>query len=869
MVPSTRFWTITILASLAALMQPTPGVAITLVSVRLASADSSGTCQSLPLEKTAFTTTDTGVTVWGQFDVAPQQGDMMTVAWVAPNGTNQTERFTSVPTTCQFSTLLIRDHPAGSFTGLGSGFVDVYLNGQPVAHLVFSMTGSAPPPPPPPAPTNLQASVTGSTIDLTWDAVSNTTTQLVLKKQIGGTGAFQPFSNVQPNATTFSDQAIVTGTVYCYRLTGSNSSGAGLDSNTACSLRLPAPMLALPADGASVSSGPVTLTWNAVDGSDQFDVQVGTACGSPTVANATVSSPSYAFTAAPGTTYEWSVRVKSTTYKSVGPFSSCRSLVVKQSIPPPKADFSFTPPNPTTASDVVFQDRSTNASRWHWTFGDGQTSEMENPSHRFANPARYNVQLLVSNESGQDNAGADITITPPATAPVAEFTWSPQYPNPSATVTFTNQSQGTGNSYLWNFADGTGTSSSTNPSHTFAATTDYTVTLTATNEGGKSTASHTLSVGAAPTAVTFSLDTLSPRASSSVGFIGSAKGSVESWLWSFGDTATGTGNPTYHTFAQAGDSVVKLTARNRFGDGVASAAIHVDSLSPQVNVGDRVAATVDLAGNNTSIHRGDTGTFVCSAKEPGLNTFVNWDHPVQFGWSGSGACVGTAYEGYGWGVDRTQLERSSTPRPPPPTCKPNATETRSCTYSAECVGIQSHVCSDLGTGWGDWRECVPVGGCVSPLPAILTTIDGFFILGMGDRDGSEVAAGIITYTYHAAVTATIEKRVDSATGGALYILRRLDQSVAVTAKTGAGENTCEGTGGISTDFYDGTAFQSTIHVATNGSYLSDPLTITVGGYTDTYLSAIKPNIKVNLAFGPSLRSGCSGFWLASGQKQLY
>src|SRR4029078_10514985 len=38
--------------------------------------------------------------------------------------------------------------------------------------------------------------------------------------------------------------------------------------------------------------------------------------------------------------------------------------------------------------------------------------------------------------------------------------------------------------YLWNFGDGTATSTTTNPAHTFAANTSYTVTLTVTDAWG-------------------------------------------------------------------------------------------------------------------------------------------------------------------------------------------------------------------------------------------------------------------------------------------------------------------------------------------------------------------------------------------------
>jgi PKD repeat protein len=71
-------------------------------------------------------------------------------------------------------------------------------------------------------------------------------------------------------------------------------------------------------------------------------------------------------------------------------------------------------------------------------------------------------------------------------APVAGFTsTSPDYLG--ETTDFTNTSTGTGLSFVWNFGDGSPTSTEENPSHTYAAAGTYTVSLTATNVLGSST----------------------------------------------------------------------------------------------------------------------------------------------------------------------------------------------------------------------------------------------------------------------------------------------------------------------------------------------------------------------------------------------
>jgi PKD repeat protein len=85
----------------------------------------------------------------------------------------------------------------------------------------------------------------------------------------------------------------------------------------------------------------------------------------------------------------------------------------------------------------------------------------------------------------------------PPPPPVAAFTVSPALPQTNVPVTFTDASTGSPTSWQWSFGDG-GTSTLRNPTHTFAAVGSYTVTLTATNSGGSSPTTRTVTVSAAP-----------------------------------------------------------------------------------------------------------------------------------------------------------------------------------------------------------------------------------------------------------------------------------------------------------------------------------------------------------------------------------
>ena len=78
-------------------------------------------------------------------------------------------------------------------------------------------------------------------------------------------------------------------------------------------------------------------------------------------------------------------------------------------------------------------------------------------------------------------------------APTAEFSFSPGLPAVAQTITFTDTSGGPPASWSWTFGDG-GASTAQNPTHAYASSGTYTVSLTAVNSAGSSSVSHAVSV---------------------------------------------------------------------------------------------------------------------------------------------------------------------------------------------------------------------------------------------------------------------------------------------------------------------------------------------------------------------------------------
>ena len=54
---------------------------------------------------------------------------------------------------------------------------------------------------------------------------------------------------------------------------------------------------------------------------------------------------------------------------------------------------------------ILFVDQSTNgAAYWQWQFGDGTTSNLQNPNHLFNNPGNFDVELIVTDTFGCVNS---------------------------------------------------------------------------------------------------------------------------------------------------------------------------------------------------------------------------------------------------------------------------------------------------------------------------------------------------------------------------------------------------------------------------------------------------------------------------------
>jgi PKD repeat protein len=161
----------------------------------------------------------------------------------------------------------------------------------------------------------------------------------------------------------------------------------------------------------------------------------------------------------------------------------------------PKAAFFFSPTAPKAGDDVFFDgSASTDDGQivsYTWNFGDGSTGGGKQSVHSFDLPGEYSVTLTVTDDRGQSTTSAPQSVAVGAnTAPVANFTYSPQAPKVNTSVFFNGSSStaALGRQIVawdWNFGDGSSDDHGRNVAHTFTKTGTYTVTLIVTDSAGQ------------------------------------------------------------------------------------------------------------------------------------------------------------------------------------------------------------------------------------------------------------------------------------------------------------------------------------------------------------------------------------------------
>ncbi len=163
--------------------------------------------------------------------------------------------------------------------------------------------------------------------------------------------------------------------------------------------------------------------------------------------------------------------------------------------------------------------------------------------------------------------------------PSAAFSAEPLVGLAPLTVSFTDESMGTIDTYAWSFGD-TGTSALQNPSHVYNTPGNYTVGLTVTGPGGSDTETKSGYITVKAVQADFTASPTAGVLPLTVQFTSTSAGPVASYLWSFGDGQTSSAANPSHEYTQAGTYTVSLTVT---GGGGSDTKTRVDYIAASPN----------------------------------------------------------------------------------------------------------------------------------------------------------------------------------------------------------------------------------------------------------------------------------------------
>ena len=286
-----------------------------------------------------------------------------------------------------------------------------------------------------------------------------------------------------------------------------------------------------------------------------------------------------------------------------------------------------------------------------WSFGDGISSTLKNPTHNYAKSGPYKVKLVVTSSYGcKDSLIEQVRVEP---QPVAAFGYKDACVGTPIYLTNKSTDSATGTTYHWDFGDGT-TSTASSPAKTYTANGSFATTLVVTSRFGcKDTIKQTITPYAEP-AVHFVYTGACTK--NAVAFGDSDKnGAGATYTWSFGDGGSDVTNSdtSTHIYTKAGANKVMLTIQSANGCK--------DTASKIVNISDYPIASFTApnvcAGKTTSFTNTTSGTGITyiwnfgdtSSGKLNISTSTNPTHTyssagtytVKLAATNSGGCTDT------------------------------------------------------------------------------------------------------------------------------------------------------------------------------------------------------------------------------------
>ncbi len=284
------------------------------------------------------------------------------------------------------------------------------------------------------------------------------------------------------------------------------------------------------------------------------------------------------------------------------------------------ANFGVSASTATVGEVLRFTDFSSGSpTSWTWDFGDGTGAQEPDVEKAWDSVGTYRVTLTVTNLAGDTSTqSTEVTVVPDTTLipPTADFSFDRNTIEEGETISFVSRSTGEVTSLEWNFGDGA-TSNEFEVTHRFDSAGTYTVTLSASNSVGTSSASTTITVvdGVRPPQAVIAALPADIVTGQFVTLRSASLNEPTTLGWDFGDGTRATGESVRHQWDTPGTYRVRLEVENSEG---------ADSTFVDVRVAQRVEAPVSqFTQTATEVLVDETVTFTSlSLNDP---TKLIWD----------------------------------------------------------------------------------------------------------------------------------------------------------------------------------------------------------------------------------------------------
>ncbi len=275
---------------------------------------------------------------------------------------------------------------------------------------------------------------------------------------------------------------------------------------------------------------------------------------------------------------------------------------------------------------------------YFWNFGDATNSTSFSPAHTYTSNGTYTVSLAANN-----NFTASCASTKTAVVVVnsicnlaANFTYTM---GANGLVNFTSTSIGTNSftNYRWTFGNGIVLSGNnmTSTAQTYTANGTYVVTLkdSTSNPACVSQISQTINIGNVVNPCNLLANFSGAGTNGVFNFNNTSTGTSAgvTYLWNFGDATTSSSVSPSHTYANAGNYTVTLSANNNYSYSCVSTKTTVISVS-----------ICSLASNFTHTV-GANGLVNFSSTSTGTNALTGYSWNFGDGNNGNGANTSHVY----------------------------------------------------------------------------------------------------------------------------------------------------------------------------------------------------------------------------------